>query len=766
LRRLAAAAALAALTAFGVSAPTSAAVPVSNAKVVIIVGATEGTTSTYRSYADQAYAEAIKYTSRVTKVYSPNATWSKVKAAAAGANILLYYGHGNGWPSPYPYDPQYTTKDGMGLNDPTHLSDSVHKYYGEPSMAQLGLAPNAIVLLGNLCYASGNSEPGGTAPSVSVARQRIDNYSAGFLKGGARAVIADGHGGLISYIRGLFTSSRTIVDLWRSVPDFHGHATAFASTRSPGYTAYSDPDTTSGGYYRSLVTKPTITTTAVINAAGDTGVDPATLAVPGRAQVAAAGTPLLASATVAALQAAATDGTPDVPAGTRLKTLAVGLAATASTPALIQVQGLDDPSITGFVPADHLTPRDSRAPVVIGIDSGIGRFSPNGDGVADTIAVDTLFSEPVSWTFEVRDGDGTVLATSTGTGREPIVTWDGATGGNRVADGTYTWTARGGDTWQNGTATATGSLVVDTTAPSITSISPDGSVVNQFSPNADGVADTITTTATPTEAGSIAVRVANAGNTTVRTFTVASTGAAAVTWDGKANGGTVVPDGEYTITMAARDTVGNSGPGKTRTVRVVTLLGSVAASARLFYPNDLDRFAPSTTLSFRLGRPATVTWTIRDAANHVVLTHLDGVSLPAGPQSWVFNGRRSDGTMLPPGTYTTWVQATDGTYSWIQAARVELDAFAVTPSTTTPKRGAKLTVTAVTAEPLSGGPQLYVTQPGLSTYVLRMSKVNSTTWRLTVTLKSGGTAGTLKLKVWAKDADGRTQATWKSLTLK
>ena len=35
-----------------------------------------------------------------------------------------------------------------------------------------------------------------------------------------------------------------------------------------------------------------------------------------------------------------------------------------------------------------------------------------------------------------------------------------------------------------------------------------------------------------------------------------------------------------------------------------------------------------------------------------------------------------------------------------------------------------------------------------------------------MTLKSGGTAGTLKLKVWAKDADGRTQATATSLTLK
>ena len=69
--------------------------------------------------------------------------------------------------------------------------------------------------------------------------------------------------GLVSYIRGLFTTGQTIVDLWRSVPNFHNHETAFASTRSPGYTAYSDPDTTTSGYYRSLVTKPTLTTTAV-----------------------------------------------------------------------------------------------------------------------------------------------------------------------------------------------------------------------------------------------------------------------------------------------------------------------------------------------------------------------------------------------------------------------------------------------------------------------------------------------------------------------
>jgi len=233
LRNLVAALAVALVAMLGVAGP-AAAVQTSTAKVVIVVGATHGATAGYRENADAAYAEAIKYTSRVTKVYSPNATWSKVKAAAKGANILIYFGHGNGWPSPYTYDPDYTTKDGMGLNADLNgdgkLSDYENKYYGEPYMKDLDLAPNAIVLLHNLCYASGNSEPGGAAPSASVAHQRIVNYAAGFLKGNARAVLADGHMGPASYLRGLFTTGQSVLDLWRSAPNYHDHETSWASS--------------------------------------------------------------------------------------------------------------------------------------------------------------------------------------------------------------------------------------------------------------------------------------------------------------------------------------------------------------------------------------------------------------------------------------------------------------------------------------------------------------------------------------------------------
>ena len=220
------------LLSFAVGVPSTSAASAAP-KVVIIVGATHGATASYRTRADAAYAEARKYTPNVVKVYSPNATWSKVKAAVVGASIVIYFGHGNGWPSPYTYDPLYTTKDGFGLNATAGNGDYNNKYYGEPYVSTLALAPHAVVILSSLCYASGNSEPGDPAPSRTTARKRVDNFGAGFLKA-ADAVIADGHGGPEPYIRALFTTHATIEGVWRSAPNFHDHVLSFASTRTKG----------------------------------------------------------------------------------------------------------------------------------------------------------------------------------------------------------------------------------------------------------------------------------------------------------------------------------------------------------------------------------------------------------------------------------------------------------------------------------------------------------------------------------------------------
>jgi flagellar hook assembly protein FlgD len=772
LRNLAAALGIALVTTLGVAGP-AAATQISLAKVVIIVGATHGTTPAYRADADSAYATAIKYTPNVTKVYSPNATWSRVKAAVYNANIVIYFGHGNGWPSPYTYDPTYATKDGFGLNADLNgdgkLSDYENKYYGEPYMAQLHLAPNAIVMLHHLCYASGDSEPGAAQPTVSVARQRIDNYAAGFLKGGARAVLADGMAGPERYLDALFTRSQSIVDLWRSMPNFHNHEASFASTRSPGYTDYSDPTGTTTDFYRSLVTAPALTSGAITNGVGDTGVDPASLVVPGRASVAATAAPLFA--TPLAAQTAVTDPTaaPDLltlPAGTRLRTIATSVPATTSTPAIIQVSGLDDATIAGYVSAADLAPRDSRAPVLVGLDSGLGRLSPNGDGRFDEVTLAGIFSETVDWTLDIKAGDGTVLDTTTGHGSTFSVAWDGLTDGIAVADGSYTWTVRGTDAWQNGTASGSGAVVVDTVGADVTSLSPDPTSASVFSPNGDGVGDTAPTVVTVPEAGSIAFWATDATGTAVRSWTASSVaGANTVTWDGRSYAGTIVPDGDYTLHFTARDRTGTSGAGLTRPVRVVTLLGAVRSSVRLFYPQDHDRFAQTTVLSFTLTRPATVTWTITDSAGRVLVTHLAGAGLAAGTQTWTWNGRAADGTILPLGSYISSVTATDGIDTMSGAARVDMSAFLIATSTTTARRGHSITVTATSAEPLSTSMVLYVYQPGVATWHVTLTRVDSRTARRTITLKNAGSAGKVRFVIRANDLDGRSQFTSRYLPL-
>ena len=252
--------------------PTTAAAALSSAKVVIIVGAD---TPQYLDDADQLYAEAIQHSSNVVRVYSPNATWSAVKSATTGASVVIYMGHGNGWPSPYTFDANYTTKDGFGLNATAAGTHGNLKYYGEPSIKTLSLAPNAIVFLFHLCYASGNSEPGKAAPTLTVAKQRAANYASAFIAAGAAAVIADGHSSSPWYLRELFTKTESLSDLWHRAPNSHGHDIYYTpihtTTNSviPG-TAILDPDSgpsSPSGFYRAFTGQADRSTSSVIGKA-------------------------------------------------------------------------------------------------------------------------------------------------------------------------------------------------------------------------------------------------------------------------------------------------------------------------------------------------------------------------------------------------------------------------------------------------------------------------------------------------------------------
>ncbi|MFL5651515.1 MAG: hypothetical protein ACJ777_09550 [Chloroflexota bacterium] len=265
MRRLSAAI-VAALIAFGLFAPgafaASPSTPASKAvpKVVFVVGPAGAATSNYRAQARAAAALARHYTPDVVELYSPDATWPAVRDALQGASLVVYMGHGNGWPSKYRDELYPPTQNGFGLNPAPGGGDSTHQYFGEGIVGpQVRLAKNAVVLLNHLCYASGNSEPGLPEGTLDVARQRVDNYAAGFAKAGAAAVIAEAYQSPSYFVKAILGGGRSIQSAWQGSPSANGHRLAFESARSSGYIAQMDTETAKSGFTRSIVMKAGLT---------------------------------------------------------------------------------------------------------------------------------------------------------------------------------------------------------------------------------------------------------------------------------------------------------------------------------------------------------------------------------------------------------------------------------------------------------------------------------------------------------------------------
>jgi hypothetical protein len=193
-------------------------------KVVVVVGPVESTTSRYIADAKALAAQARSYGGAVTEIYSPYAPF------------------------------RASSKDGLGLNATAGNGSSNVKYYGESYLiSYIRMAPHAVVILNHLCYSAGNSEPGRADPTRTVAKKRIDNFGAGFLRTGADVVFAEPRGNPAYILDDLFHSSKTMKQIFWDSPDAtHTYSFMFTSTRTSGAVAISDPYRP-GKYYRSLV---------------------------------------------------------------------------------------------------------------------------------------------------------------------------------------------------------------------------------------------------------------------------------------------------------------------------------------------------------------------------------------------------------------------------------------------------------------------------------------------------------------------------------
>lgn len=314
-------------------------------------------------------------------------------------------------------------------------------------------------------------------------------------------------------------------------------------------------------------------------------------------------------------------------------------------------------------------------------------------------------------------------------------------------------------------------------APQITSLSAEdgstvpfsvaGSGVPSFHPNGDGLDEELVVNHTVTKAAYLDVTVTNSAAETVRTYTIwSASGDGSSRWNGKDNAGHLVPDGTYTLTYVPRDTAGDVGDPVATDAAVLTAVALAKPSHVALYASDGDRLARAITFKVTLNQDALVTWSLLDSAGNAVRTVRAGESLPAGLQTFVWDGRTNAGDWAPDGWYTSVVGAQTAEGAYAQARQVFVGAFQATPSISSPSRDGKITLKIVSTEKLGHNPGVLITQPGVEPWTVQAKHLSGRRYEVTVTLNSGGDPGTVEFLMSGVDASGGHQSSSLSLVLR
>jgi flagellar hook assembly protein FlgD len=430
---------------------------------------------------------------RVRKVFHPHATWENVLDAIQGASLVVYMGHGNGYPSPNgPF--QEDTKDGFGLDPHPGASAYSTAYYGADKLRKkVRLAKNAVVLLEHLCYASGNGEEYmGPEFDKDIATKRVDNFASGFLDIGARAVFAFGLDQKIDFPRALMRGDRSMDDIFeapnsdRRYDGFVGSKDYYRDSRRTGWARiHMDPHPREG-HYRALTGDLAMTASEFRAGAGE-------------------------------LSSGFGSGPDNKAPVLKVQGSGAGLAATVRT---IQ-------------------------------------FSPNGDHTHDSMRVGWTLTERASIRVVIRNRHDDVVRSYTRSGRRGhgTITWDGRNdAGKLVGDGTYHVTLTPRDKSGNkGTERTVNALVltsVKSTSQSRTSIFTADR--DQFA-RSTRIAFTLTRRARVTwsiqdSSGHTVVTHAS-GKSMAK-------GRHAWSWDGRDRKGRFVKSGDYQAVISVRTSAG------------------------------------------------------------------------------------------------------------------------------------------------------------------------------------------------------------------
>jgi flagellar hook assembly protein FlgD/outer membrane protein OmpA-like peptidoglycan-associated protein len=350
-----------------------------------------------------------------------------------------------------------------------------------------------------------------------------------------------------------------------------------------------------------------------------------------------------------------------------------------------------------------------RTPPAIVLDTeGEKYVSPNFDGVKDDLTLPLAINDQryvKGYRFVVIDVAGKTVATilnkedrtetrdignlwkrlvyaKSGIPIPESIRWDGTSdAGTVVPDGTYTYVVEAWDDNGNTGTSATGTVVVDNTPPSITLSTP----YLIFSPNGDGNKDTLDVQ----QNGSVEDRwtgvFADVAGTPVASFAWDKQTLAPWAWNGKNEQGTRVPDGVYSYRVTATDRAGNGASAQIDNVIVDTQETPIQLTIdqSFFSPNG-DGVKDTVTFGFKVPVLTGIErWqlVITDANKAARRTISGTLSIPA---SAVWDGKDDAGALLPEGAYVT-----DLAIFYVNGNNPKAQSPAITIDVTAPSAAAK-----------------------------------------------------------------------------
>ncbi len=350
-----------------------------------------------------------------------------------------------------------------------------------------------------------------------------------------------------------------------------------------------------------------------------------------------------------------------------------------------------------------------RTPPAITLDTeGEKYVSPNFDGVKDDLTLALAITDQryvKGYKFVVLDAAGVAVTTilnkedrpetrdfgnlwkrlvyaKTGIPVPGSIRWDGtADSGAVVPDGTYTYVVEAWDDNTNTGSSATGTVVIDNTPPTISLTTP----YLIFSPNGDGNKDTLDVQ----QAGSVEDRWTGAfsdvAGTPAASFAWEKQALAPWAWNGKNEQGARVPDGVYSYRVTATDRAGNGAVAQLDNVIVDTQETPIQLTIdQSFFSPDGNGTKDSVTFGFLvpvltgIERWQLVISDVNKAARRTIAGTL---SIPG---TTVWDGKDDAGARLPEGAYLA-----DLAIFYVNGNNPKAQSPAITIDVTAPSAAAK-----------------------------------------------------------------------------